>query len=250
MEAKLPFNPLERSQEVEKIISQGGKRKYYRFRATGFYGGMATADALGCCFLCAYCWNLGRNLCPERTGHFYSAEDVARTILKIAHNKGFNQVRVSGAEPVLGPETFEHLLRILEIIEKQAPMTRFVLETNGFILGSDASWAKELIKFSNLMVRVSLKAVTAEKFTKITGARGDFFAYPLQALIHLKKAGAHFWPAIMGDFFVPEEILFLRKFLKQNQIRLGIEEEELLLYPLVEENLRKRGFFRQAKNFK
>jgi len=247
MEVKLPFNPLERSRVVEKIISQEGKRKYYRFRATRFYGGMATADAVGCCFLCVYCWNFGRNLCPERAGHFYSAEDVAQTILRIAHKKGFNQVRISGAEPILGPETFEHLLRILEIIEREAPMTRFVLETNGFILGSDASWAKELTKFPNLLVRVSLKAVEAGKFEKITGARGDFFPYPLQALIHLKKTGAHFWPAIMGEFFSPEEILSLKKFLRQNQINVKIEEEELALYPLVEENLRKRGFLGKPK---
>lgn len=51
-----PFDPFERASEVEKIVMQGSRRKYYRFRYSRHYGGIVTADAVGCNILCAYCW--------------------------------------------------------------------------------------------------------------------------------------------------------------------------------------------------
>lgn len=224
------------------MVVKQGKRKYYRFRPAPFYGGLATADAVGCCFLCAYCWNLARNLHPEGTGDFYSGENVARILLHIARKKGFRQVRISGAEPVLGPNSWQHLIVILETIKKEAPATRFILETNGFILGLEKNMARELARFENLLVRVSLKAIEPEKFEKITGAEGQFYLYPLQALINLHQAGANFWPAIIPEFFSTEDMKKLKDFLKQNHLPLEIEEEELLLYPHIEENLKQRGF--------
>ena len=50
-----PFDPIQRSHEVEAVVMQGDKRMYYRFRYARFYGGVVTADAVGCCLLCAYC---------------------------------------------------------------------------------------------------------------------------------------------------------------------------------------------------
>jgi len=242
MELRMPFQPIKRAAEVERIVVKGGKRKYYRFRAAAFYGGLATADAVGCCFLCAYCWNLGRNLHPEGVGEFYSGTEVARILLDIARKKGFRQVRISGAEPILGRESFPHLLEILETIRKEAPGTRFILETNGFMLGYDKDLAQELARFHPLLIRVSLKALEPEKFERITGAQGQFYFYPLQALINLREAGAHFWPAVMSEFFSTKEKQKLKNFLIQNQIPPEIEEEELILYPSVEENLKTRGF--------
>jgi len=242
MELRTPFHALKRAEEVERIVVKGGRRKYYRFRAAAFYGGLATADAVGCCFLCAYCWNLGRNLQPDRAGEFYSGEEVARILLDIARRKGFRQVRISGAEPILGRESFQHLLEILEVIRKEAPGTRFILETNGFMLGYEKDLVRELARFQRLLIRVSLKALEPEKFEKITGVQGKFYFYPLQALINLKEARAHFWPALMSEFFSSEEKQKLKDFLNQNQISPEIEEEELILYPSVEENLKNRGF--------
>lgn len=237
-----PFNPLKRAQEVEQLVVKQGQRKYYRFRPAPFYGGLATADAVGCCFLCAYCWNLARNLHPHRAGDFYSGEKVARILLNIARKKGLRQVRISGAEPILGPNSWQHLIYILEVIKKEAPTIRFILETNGFILGYEKNMAKELARFENLLIRVSLKAIEPEKFEKITGARGEFYFYPLQALINLHQAGANFWPAIMSEFFSIEDKKKLKDFLKQNRLPVEVEEEELLLYPYIEENLKQRGF--------
>jgi len=94
-----PFNPVERSKEVETIVMQGDKRLYYRFRPASYYGGIATADAVGCSFLCAYCWNYFRNLNPAQFKKFYSSHQVASRLLNIARKKSFKLFRISGAEP-------------------------------------------------------------------------------------------------------------------------------------------------------
>ena len=41
---KLPFNPVERAGEVERVVMHDGKSKYYRFRYTRYYGGIVTAE--------------------------------------------------------------------------------------------------------------------------------------------------------------------------------------------------------------
>jgi uncharacterized Fe-S cluster-containing radical SAM superfamily protein len=111
----LPFDPIKRAKEVEGLVMQGLARKYYRFRPAKYYGGIATGDLVGCPFLCAYCWNYGRNLHPElsRDRH-YSPQEVANRLLVIVKRKGFNKVRFSGAEPILDEQSFEHLYRVLK----------------------------------------------------------------------------------------------------------------------------------------
>ena len=42
-----PFDPFVRASEVEKIVMEGSRRKYYRFRYSRHYGGIVTADAVG-----------------------------------------------------------------------------------------------------------------------------------------------------------------------------------------------------------
>jgi uncharacterized Fe-S cluster-containing radical SAM superfamily protein len=74
MSLNFPFDPVERAEEVEHLVLKDGKRLYYRFRAAPYYGGIATADAIGCSFLCAYCWNYFRNLNPARFNKLYSAQ--------------------------------------------------------------------------------------------------------------------------------------------------------------------------------
>lgn len=44
----LPFDPLGKSLEVANLVMDSGRRKYYRFRPGEFYGGIVTADAIGC----------------------------------------------------------------------------------------------------------------------------------------------------------------------------------------------------------
>ena len=113
------FDPLVRAKEVEKLILIKRKRKYYRFRFARYYGGIVTADAVGCCFLCAYCWNYFRNLKPDKIGKFYSAKEVAERLISISTKKKCKRIRISGAEPILGKESFNHLIELISILKER-----------------------------------------------------------------------------------------------------------------------------------
>jgi uncharacterized Fe-S cluster-containing radical SAM superfamily protein len=42
------IDPIALAEEAGKIVGSGEKRKYYRFRPAFYYGGIATADCVGC----------------------------------------------------------------------------------------------------------------------------------------------------------------------------------------------------------
>ena len=118
----LPFDPLKRARDLKELVMKGLARKYYRFRPARYYGGIATADIVGCPFLCAYCWNYGRNLHPEMSrDRYYSPHEVANRLLSVVKRRGFNKVRLSGAEPILGEQSFEHLYQVLRDIYRTNP---------------------------------------------------------------------------------------------------------------------------------
>ena len=79
MSLSFPLDPIQRSKEVESLVMQGDKRRYHRFRFAKFYGGIVTADAVGCNLLCAYCWNYSRNLNHTNAGDFYSPIEVVKS---------------------------------------------------------------------------------------------------------------------------------------------------------------------------
>jgi uncharacterized Fe-S cluster-containing radical SAM superfamily protein len=240
MTLSFPFDPVERSEESERLVMKDGQRLYHRFRPAPYYGGIATADAIGCSFLCAYCWNYNRNLNPQRFDKFYSAREVSSRLLKIAHQRSFHLFRVTGSEPVLGEDSFHHLLKVITHILREKPRSIFILETNGFFLG----YRKELIEklnLPNLWIRISLKGVDENTFQSITGAKKEFFRYPIVALKGLEKQGIKAWPAIMGGLFSENEIERLRGLLHEYSIKAELEFEYLERYPFVLENMEKRS---------
>ncbi len=239
MSLRFPFDPVERAEEVERLVLKDGKRLYYRFRAAPYYGGIATADAIGCSFLCAYCWNYFRNLNPARFNKFYSAQDVAENLLRIARKRSFHLFRITGSEPLLGEASLEHLIGVLKIIFQEQPHSVFILETNGFFLGCRKDLIKKL-KFKNLWIRISLKGVDEDSFELVAGVKREFFQYPLVALKELEKEGMKAWPAVMRDLFTDEEIGRLEKVLEEYGIGARLEEEALEQYPFVTENMKKR----------
>lgn len=226
------YDPLKIAEETEKIVSHDLERKYYRFRPTRFYGGIATADCLGCCLRCIFCWAWEKVIRPDKVGRFYKPEEVVKRLVSIARKKRFDQVRISGNEPTIGKN---HLLKILELIPSDLT---FVLETNGILIGADSDLARELSRFSNLYVRVSLKGTDQAEFSRLTGAAPKGFEWQLQALKHLLRAGVRCYPSVMLSFSSEENIVALRK-------RLGgirkdfadFEEEELVMWGSVEERL-------------
>lgn len=240
---RFPFDPLERAREVEEIVCKNDSRKYYRFRFSKYYGGIVTADAVGCCFLCAYCWNYFRNLNPEKYGDFYSSKEVADNILKISRKRSCERIRISGAEPVLGKTSFEHLLKTFRILYENLEVPEFILETNGLVLGYYPELINPLTKFKNfLFVRISIKGWDEKSFELITGARGRYFEYPLTALKNLTENGIRAWPAVMYEIFKRKGMEILIEKLKKLRISpRDIETEYLEPYPFVLKNLRKRG---------
>lgn len=226
------FNPIERAREIEKIVMKGNKRKYYRFRYTRYYGGIVTADTVGCNLLCAYCWNYFKNLHPERYGGFYSPEEVANRLLSIARAKGCYLFRISGAEPILGEKSAKHTAEVISKVGGE-----FILETNGLMFGYSPELS-DYFKGLNVTVRLTVKGWDEESFERITGARGEFFRYQLKAIEALAERGIPFWVAVMYDVFGEEGVEILREKLP---VPCRIEYEFLETYPFVLENLKRRG---------
>jgi len=227
-------DPVKRSDELARVVSRGDQRKYYRFRPARFYGGIATADCVGCFLRCLFCWSWHEVLLPDACGQFYSPEQVVKNLASIARKKHYERIRISGNEPTLARE---HLLKVLNLIPSNL---LFILETNGILIGHDESYARELSRFKNLYVRVSLKGTTEEEFSRLTGCRPEGFDLQLKAIENLYRAGVEVQPAAMVSFSSTENVDLLRKRLGQIIPRLGdIEVEEVALYGDVEERLRR-----------
>lgn len=231
---KTQYDPVVRAEEIAKIVCRGDMRRYYRFRPARFYGGIATADCVGCYLRCLFCWSWHQVVRPEHYGQFYSPREVAGRLMSIVRRKKYRQVRISGNEPTLSRE---HLLKVLEIIPKDI---LFILETNGILIGNDRTYAEDLAAFENIHVRVSLKGCNEEEFTILTGAEAKGFDLQIGALENLHRAGVSAYPAVMVSFSSKESVRSLCSRLGAiTRAFRNIETEELALYGDVEERLRK-----------
>ena len=231
------FNPLDLAALTKDLVSRGdGRKKYYRFRSSRFYGGIATADCVGCCLECVFCWSWEATRSPAETGRFYTAEDVAAKLLGIARKKKYKRLRISGGEPTLDRA---HLERVLELVPGDY---EFILETNGILIGDDPTYAEKLSRFRNLYVRVCLKGACEEEFARLTGSVPEGFQLQLEALKNLVSRGIQTHPACNISFSTDEHIMALKERLKA--IHPAFEEfevEELVLYPNVKERLDRLG---------
>jgi uncharacterized Fe-S cluster-containing radical SAM superfamily protein len=221
---------------TEEYVCQGNQRKYYRFRADRFYGGIATADCMGCNMDCAFCWSYRTRLHPEQFGRFYTPPEVARRLVKIAHEHGFRAVRISGNEPTLCKQ---HLLEVIKAVERLDPDLLFMLETNGVKLGEDVAFVEELSRCRNVHVRLSFKTGTAANFELITGRPKEWFELQLRAVEHLYAKRVSFHVAIVADY--AHEYLIERLLAVGPGIVERIEHEYLQLYPHVRHRMKERG---------
>jgi uncharacterized Fe-S cluster-containing radical SAM superfamily protein len=106
------------------MIMKGDKRRYYRFRYAKFYGGIVTADAIGCNLLCVYYWNYTRNITQVKSGEFYGPSEFACRLLGLAKRHDCDQFRISGAEPILGEASARHLADVIRLVDGY-----FIIET-------------------------------------------------------------------------------------------------------------------------
>jgi len=237
-----PFDPVELAQETEKMVCRGRDRKYTAVYATGVYGGIATGYTCGCCLRCVFCWVDWSRDFPEKFGKFYLPEEVFNQLRKVAHKRGVNKLRISGAEPTLGRD---HLLSLLEHVEN-SELSIFILETNGILFGADKDYVRRVSKFTKPHVRVSLKAGTPEDFTRKTGARPEAFEIPFQAIRNLMDYNVDFHVASMSAdprIVTPKERENLIKKLAEidPSLLLSLEEEIVDGYNTTLERLRYAG---------
>jgi uncharacterized Fe-S cluster-containing radical SAM superfamily protein len=144
---------------------------------------------------------------------------------------------LSGGEPTLG---WSHLTRLLELMDRDRDLT-FILETNGIILGYDRNKACELSEFKNLHVRLSIKACSAELFTKLTLAKPEAFEYQIKAAKNLADCNVDFHIAIFASFGDDRCWANLIEKLASDvgsDILGKIEVEYLILYPNVKRRLK------------
>ena len=228
------LDPIKLAEVTRGQVCEDGMRKYYRFRPSRFYGGISTADCVGCCLRCVFCWAWKVVSSPLDHGKFWRAEDVAKKLMVIAEKKRLRQMRISGNEPTIG---WEHLIDVLDLIDDKY---LFILETNGILIGENEDRARDLSKYRNLHVRVSLKGTCREEFSRLTGALPEGFDLQVRALENLIRHRVNCHPACMTSFSPPDNIKALRQRLRS--IRTFFEDfetEEIILYPHVEERLRK-----------
>lgn len=226
------YDPVELAKKTEKIVLKDNNKKYFRFRPTRFYGGISTADTVGCNLRCSFCWSSNSVWNSKNIGNFYSPEEVAYVLIDIARKKGYNQVRVSGGEPTIGKK---HLINLLENIDKNF---LFILETNGILLGSDKQYVEDLSKFSNLYVRVCIKGCNNEEFIWFTGANKGF-EMQLKSLEFLRDEKMKFNIAFISIKSNKDELL--NKLKEMNLSRIMIEQEDIILYPNVKKRLEDKG---------
>jgi uncharacterized Fe-S cluster-containing radical SAM superfamily protein len=239
----LPYDPVKTHLAVEKLVTriepEGQERKYYRIRAAKWYGGIVTADCVGCGLMCKFCWVSDDVMFhPADAGRFYTPKEVANSLVALARKRDLDLLRVSGGEPTIGKT---HLLQLLDAL--QGKRYRFVLETNGIPIAYDESYAVNLSKYKFVHVRVSLKGCNEEEFAIVTGAKPKGFTLQLKALNSLVSAGVRCHPSVMASFSSRKSLETLIQRLEQISSSLveEIETEELILYPHVVRRIRKHG---------
>lgn len=228
------YNPLDLAKRIEGVVFDGINRKYYRLvRRDKWYGGICTSDCVGCNLRCVFCWSGKPRDFPEKIGVFYSPQEVFDALIKCARKNNITQLRISGNEPTIGKQ---HLFEVLRLVD--TTHYRFILETNGTLI--DTVYAKELSRFKNLHVRVSIKGATPEEFSHLTGAYPEFFQLQLNALTNLLKARIRFYPSIMLSFSTEETVKDFKETLNKLDPKLvdNLEEEYLFLYPHVVKRLK------------
>lgn len=224
---------------VTRLSSDGQEKKYYRIRPARWYGGIVTADCVGCGLTCRFCWVPNAVMFhPTEVGKFYTPDRIANSLVVLARKRRLNQLRVSGGEPTIGKS---HLLQLLNKLQGKG--YHFILETNGIPIARNENYAKELSKYNFIHVRVSLKGCNEQEFAKLTGAKPEGFTLQLKSLQNLSEAGVSCHPSVMASFSPRKSIHTLTARLRQISPNFAedIEIEELILYPHVINRMEKYG---------
>ncbi len=241
------YNPVELARIIEPLVAPRTNnvqhRKYYRFRADRWYGGIATGDVVGCNLRCGFCWSWRYSWKTSR-GELLDPDNVATRLIKIARSRRISQVRLSGGEPTIG---FDHLLRVIENLTSRG--IHFVLETNGILIGASDKYAREIASFhrAGIEVRISIKGTSPNEFYTLTRASPEYWRIQLEALDKLVgyglEPGEEVYPAIMLSFSSEKGLTRIKRLLALIDYKLveAIDPEYVIMYPHVKELMKKRG---------
>jgi len=234
-----PFDPLTLTRQTEGLVCQDSKRKYTNFYCVGVYGGISTGYLVGCNLRCAFCWVDWSRDFPQEMGRFYSPQEAFDNLKRNARKRRIKKWRISGGEPTLCKG---HLLELLKLAKQEDCL--FMLESNGLLIGHDREYARELSKFGNVHIRISLKAGSAEGFQQRTGAMGKYFELPYKAISNLMEFGASFHVACMSDERLMPRTERKSLIMKLKEMRYSdyLEEERCDPYPTSISRLQKAGF--------
>ena len=231
------YDPIKLTKSTEKIVIDGNKRKYANLaRNLRFYGGIISATEVGCNLRCKFCFSHDPVKKPMVTGKFYSPDQVFNALTKAARKEGYKLISSSASEGTLGKK---HLFELLELVDKSEFV--YVLETNGITLGNDPEFCKQLSRFKNLHVRVSIKGCNQEEFHTLTSAKRKFYELPYKALDNLIKNNVSCNACLSISFSKDEAIDNAKQ--KLYKIAPGIlkslELEYITLFPKVLKELNK-----------
>ena len=241
------YDPIVLTKATEKVVIDGNKRKYARLaRPLRFYGGTTSATEVGCNLRCKFCFSDAPVRKPHTTGKFYTPEQVFNALSKSARKYGHKLISASASEGTLGKQ---HLFELLELVDKSDFI--YVLETNGMTIGHDPEFAKELSRFNNLHVRVSIKGASKDEYLRLTGAMSSSYDLPYKALENLMAAGVSCNVCLSISFSSPENI-------KKAEARLAtirpgllksLEKEHITLFPKVYQRLKKMNMMPHTHRF-
>ena len=249
------FDPIALSAATEKVVVDGARRKYVQLgRPLRFYGGTTSATEVGCNLRCKFCFSDKPVWKPQKTGKFYTPQEVFDGLVKSARKHGHKIISASASEGTIGRK---HLMQLLNLVEESEFI--YVLETNGIILGNDPEYAQALSKYKRLHVRVSIKGDNPGLYHELTGAHPDSYELPYKALSHLINAGVSCNACLMASFSDEEGIKRVKR--KLIDVHPGIlkslEIEKITMFPKVAERLGKKSmrplkakYFRTQKGIK
>jgi len=226
------------------VVVRGNQRKYVQLgRRLRFYGGSISATEVGCNLRCKFCFSDKPVWKPGRVGKFYSPQAVFDGLDRAARKYNTKIISASASEGTLGKQ---HLLELLELVD-QSDYT-YVLETNGMILGADQQYVRDLKRFKNLHVRVSMKGCCPEEFHKLTGAQSSAYELPFKALEALIAAGISCNACLSVSFSDQASIKAAKRRLYDLWPGLlkSLEVEWIKLFPKVRKRLREHDLLTNA----
>ena len=173
-------DPVREAERIEEVVVRSNRgsvlRAYFTIGLHESYAENAVlAGMMGCNLSCVYCMWPSSYINPRKIGRekYLSPSEAASRILSVAKDHGLGEVRLSGGEPTLGWEHTKELIRLL-----RDRRLRVVLETNGILPAIREDIVSDIAGYTEIMVRVSIKAATPEIFETLTRTPARYHDYP------------------------------------------------------------------------